>query len=270
MAPHDDIQEQLTDYALGELPSAARARVEVHLAECPECASEARELTLAYHSMGLAETAVAPPAHLKARVLANLERESVTTVPSRASAGPRTSRPARLHPAWLALAATAVLVLGGMLVVSQQRAARLTQEVRRVDAEAARLATEAATVATQADLAVAILTATDLRRIDLQGFDVSRDATARAYWSSTRGLLIVADRLPTPPPGRTYQVWLIGSGSAGPVSAGLIDGRRTGRGMLIVPPPGGVGGGTVTVAVTDEPDGGLPAPTGSKHLAGSL
>ena len=38
--------------------------------------------------------------------------------------------------------------------------------------------------------------------------------------------------------------------------------------MLIVPAPQGVAG-TVTVAVTDEPPGGLSAPTGGKHLAGS-
>jgi hypothetical protein len=40
--------------------------------------------------------------------------------------------------------------------------------------------------------------------------------------------------------------------------------------MLIVPPPGGVAGSGVTVAVTDEPPGGLPSPTGSKHLLGSV
>ena len=121
----------------------------------------------------------------------------------------------------------------------------------------------------QADLVVSILTATDMRRIDLSGFDASRDATARAYWSPRQGLLIVADRLPAPPPGRVYQVWLIGSGSAGPVSAGLINAEQGGRGMLIVPPPRGVTEQAVTVAVTDEPRGGLPAPTDQKHLAGS-
>jgi hypothetical protein len=122
----------------------------------------------------------------------------------------------------------------------------------------------------QADRAVAILTAPDLRRIDLEGFNASRSATARAYWSSTQGLLIVADQLPLPPPGRVYQVWLIGSQSAAPVSAGLMDRPTTGRGMLIVPPPSGVAGSGVTVAVTDEPPGGLSAPTGSKHFAGSI
>ena len=268
MERHADIWEQLTDYALGELGPQARERVEAHLAVCAECALEARELSSAYQSVGLSTTPVTPPASVKGRVLSSLES---TRVPNLLPVAPALGDVAAARPGrgWLAIAAAAVLVLGGMLAVSQQRAARLADELRRVDAEVARLASEAEKVAGQADLAVAILTAPDMRRIDLQGFDVSRNATARAYWSGTKGLLIVADRLPAPPPGRTYQVWLIQDGTPAPVSAGLIDGRP-GRGMLIVPPPGGPTGRSVTVAVTDEPDGGLTAPSGSKHLVGSM
>jgi hypothetical protein len=71
-----------------------------------------------------------------------------------------------------------------------------------------------------------------------------------------------------PPPGRIYQVWIIGG--SGPVSAGLLGEQGSGRGMLIAPPPDRATPGPVTVAVTDEPPGGLPAPSGSIRLAGSL
>ncbi len=267
MERHEDIRELLADYALGELSPEARARVDAHLAVCAECALEARGFSTAYESVGLSATSMTPPASIKGRVLASLESTRVGEPGP--VAPPIGVAPVRPDRRWLAIAAAAVLVLGGMLAVSQQRAARLADELRRVDAEAERLVAEAATVAGQADLAVAILTAPDMRRIDLQGFDLSRDATARAYWSGTKGLLIVADRLPVPPPGRTYQVWLIRDGTPAPVSAGLIDGHA-GRGMLIVAPPGGATGRSVTVAVTDEPDGGLPAPSGSKHLVGSM
>ena len=268
MERHEDIWEQLTDYALGELSAPARERVDAHLAGCANCAREAQELSKAFQSIGQSVAPMAPPAALRERALASLGSARMAEVPSTVPV-PRRATAAGSSRHWLALAAMAVLVLGGMLAVSQQRAGRLADDLRRSDAEAARLASEAAAVAGQADLAVAILTAPDMRRIDLQGFELSRDAAARAYWSDTRGLLIVADRLPVPPPGRTYQVWLIRDGTPGPVSAGLIDGRL-GRGMLIVAPPGGPSGRPVTVAVTDEPDGGLPAPSGSKHLVGSM
>jgi anti-sigma-K factor RskA len=161
-----------------------------------------------------------------------------------------------------------VLALGGLLALSMQRTARLGEALRSLDSETEQLRRRASETSAQADLAVSILTAPDMRRIDLAGFDAARNAVARGYWSASKGLLIVADRLPSPPPGRTYQVWLIGSSSAGPVSAGLLE--ESARGMLIVPPPGGVTGSTITIAVTDEPPGGLPAPTGGKHLVGSL
>lgn len=270
MERHDDIRDQLADYVLGELSTAARHRVQEHLDGCPECAAHAQELSAAFHGVGLAEEPVRLPAHLKARVLASLQRESRVPGSARALPVVHTRRPRGVHPGWLAAAAAGLVVLGGMLAVSQQRAGRLVEQLRHEVESTARLTTEAGIVADQADLAVAILTSTDMRRIDLEGFDVSRNATARAYWSATKGLLIVADRLPPPPSGRTYQVWLIGGGNQGPVSAGLIDARPGGRGMLIVPPPGEVTGGNVTVAVTDEPVGGLPAPTGAKHLVGSL
>jgi anti-sigma-K factor RskA len=269
MTRHDEIRELLTDYVLGDLPPGENASVRRHLDGCPECAAEVRDLSIAFHAIGQSVEPVAPPADLKERVLDSLARERQGA--HHLEAPTLSARPPRgWRPVWLAAAALAILALAGLLAAAQQRAARLQDALRAAEHDVARLTGEAATVAGQADLAVAILTATDMRRIDLQGFEASRDATARAYWSATQGLLIVADRLPAPPPGRAYQVWLIGESATGPVSAGLIDTRNTGRGMLIVPPPAGSAAGSVTVAVTDEPIGGLAAPTGSKHLAGSL
>ena len=260
--------EHLAGYALGELPVDVRLRVEAHLAGCAECAREARELCRTFDAVGVSAVPIAPPPALRSRLLAQIESARARRVVS--IAPPASASPSRrFSQPWLAAAAALLLVLGGMLALSQHRMAQLVEERRAAEASITRLTEEAAAVAKQADLAVAILTAPDMRRIDLQGFDVSRNATARAYWSGDKGLLIVADRLPAPPRGRIYQVWLIGAGAPGPVSAGLIDGR-SGRGMLIVPAPGGLTGRSVTVAVTDEPDGGLPAPSGNKHLVGSM
>lgn len=267
MDRHDSIQPLLTDYVLGELTSLEKRRVEAHLAECTTCASEVRDMSLAFQSIGLQEAPVVPPPHLRARVLEHLSQH----VAEGQQGGRRASVPSRrgVHPAWLAAAAVGILALGTLLALSMERTARMSDDLQARASEAQRLAQQIAATEAQADLAVAILTAADMRPIDLAGFEASRDARARAYWSATQGLLIVADRLPQPPPGRIYQVWLIGSSSPDPVSAGLIEAPRSGRGMLIVPAPRGVTGSTVTVAVTDEPPGGLPAPTGSKHLVGS-
>jgi anti-sigma-K factor RskA len=257
MNRHEHVQDLLTGHALDELSLAERQEVDAHLAECDICANDARELALAFDQVGSSETPVAPPPELRAKVLRRLSSEQ-RSVPRR-----------NMGRIWLALAATLVLGLAGGLFVTLQRQAQLREQLRTTMAERATLADQIATTGAQADRVVAILTAPDMRRSDLQGVDASTNSVARAYWSVTQGLLIVADRLPAPPPGRAYQVWLIGA-SGGPVSAGLIEGPRSGRGILIAPSPLGVPAGPVTVAVTDEPAGGLSSPTGSKHLIGSI
>ena len=262
---HATIEPLLTDYVLGELDPAQRQDVETHMAGCAACTKEVRELTGAFHSIGVAETPVAPPAALKARVLARLQSGAAAVKPAADRRPPRwTSNP------WLfAAAATLIVGLGSLLALSMQRTARLNDALRRADAVYDEITERLSQNDTQADLAVSILTASDMRRVDLSARDGSREAVGRAYLSPSKGLLIVADQLPEPPSGRVYQVWLIGNRSPGPVSAGLLQHPRSGRGMLIVPAPPGVTGDTITVAITDEPPGGLPAPTGAMHLVGS-
>jgi hypothetical protein len=85
----------------------------------------------------------------------------------------------------------------------------------------------------QTDLALSILTAGDMHEIPMTGSEAAAIAAARAYWSPARGLLVVADRLPAPPTGRIYQVWVIPDQQK-PVSAGLLGEQSGGRGMLIV------------------------------------
>ena len=113
--------------------------------------------------------------------------------------------------------------------------------------------------------AMTVLTAPDLARVDLEGQPVAPDARARAFWSRSRGLVFSASRLPSLRPGRTYQVWVVTASA--PVSVGLLTPDEAGRaqGMFVTPadiaPP-------VAMAVTEEPAGGVPSPTGAKYLVG--
>jgi anti-sigma-K factor RskA len=132
----------------------------------------------------------------------------------------------------------------------------------------AQLRAQVAGYAEQTDRALAILGATDLRQMSLTAGTGTGASGARAFWSPTRGLLVVVDRLPAPPVNRVYQVWVIAG--ATPVSAGLLATPAAGPRMLIAPPPReGLAEG-VTIAITDEPAGGLRAPSGTIHLSGAL
>jgi anti-sigma-K factor RskA len=281
MDRHDTIGAMLDEYALGQLSQDDRRDVERHVRECDACATELRDLTLVMEGLALSVDPVTPPPALKQRVLASLARQpqapprstaesNVVTMPTH---GVKVRR--GIHPGWLAAAALVILGLGTALYSSIATRRLLVDDVQQAQSAAAdaqtmvvELRRELDQYAGQADLAVSILTASDMQSVPMAGREDATGSTARAYWSPTRGLLIVANDLPVPPPGRIYQVWIIGGGM--PVSAGLLGERGSGRGMLIAPPPGGFAGGPVTVAVTDEPPGGLAAPTGMIRLAGSI
>jgi len=261
MDRHEDIVARLGDYALGDVTADERDAIERHVAGCAECTDELRELMLVMEVLARAPGTAVPPLALRTRVLSAIADEARAAAPARVAP----VSPGRgWSTGWLAAAAALILVLAASAYLANERARQASDVLRGRDREIADLRQRLDEFSGQTDLALSILTAADLQRIELAGSATG----ARAYWSATRGLLVAADQLPVPPPGRVYQVWLIGGGA--PVSAGLLGTPRTGRGMLIAPPPGGLARGPITVAVTDEPPGGLPAPTGAKHLVGSI
>ncbi len=278
---HDTIGAMLDEYALGQLSQSDRRDVETHLRECGTCTADLRDLTVVMEGLAHSVDPVTPPPALKKRVIAALALQSqepprsafdsnVVSLPPRAVAVRR-----GLNVGWLAAAAIVILGLGAALYSSYATRRLLVDDVQEAQAGAAEaqaaatsLQRQLAQYQQQADLAVSILTAGDMQPIAMEGREDATGSTARAYWSPTRGLLIVANDLPLPPAGRIYQVWVIGGSM--PVSAGLLGEQGSGRGMLIAPPPPGLVPGSVTVAVTDEPPGGLSVPTGDIRLAGSI
>jgi Anti-sigma-K factor rskA len=213
--------------------------------------------------LGQAVPQVDPPAELRARVL--------SSVGSRSAAPARS--PARPVAWWLATAASLMLATGLTLYTAQLRSriAGLETELRdtraRADAAELRMA-DAQRTASGAQNAVAILTAPDVARVDLAGQQpVSPTASARAFWSRSRGMVFNASNLPPLPAGRTYQLWVVTAQA--PISAGLLTPDTQGSVSEVFNTPPDIPQ-PVAMAVTIEPAGGVPAPTGDKYLIGTL
>lgn len=266
---HAMIADRLEAYVLDQLPEPERREVEAHLQVCATCAKEAVELRAVLEGVAESVPAVTPLPALRERVLAAVaaETQEPPRLDHRVGIAQQPRRPMR---AMLPLAAAAVLVLAvGVIAFRLDRSRReLAGELSRMQVVNVELQERLKRFNAQTDLALSILAASDMREIPLEGRESAVAAAARAYWSPARGLLVVADRLPAPPAGRVYQVWIIEDGQ--PVSAGLLGEEPGNRGMLIVTPPRPGTGASVTVAVTDEPPGGLPAPSGTIRLAGSI
>jgi anti-sigma-K factor RskA len=256
----DEITELAALYALGGLEGEDRARFEALLeGGDPTALAAVRQFedTLA----GLAAaTPEAPPASVKAALLARIEAEgrptsraSVTPLPDRA--GPR----GMLWPVvWGgALAAGLAALAVGLTVGSsyEKRVTALGQESATLRGELERQ-----------QAVIALIRDPSTQVVSLAGLKPAPAAKARMFWHARAGGLLIAAGLPAPPESKTYQLWAI-AGKQAPVSAGVFGVDAKGTGSLRVPPLPGVG--TVDVfAVTLEPAGGLPGPSGEMYLAG--
>jgi anti-sigma-K factor RskA len=140
---------------------------------------------------------------------------------------------------------------------------RLIDAVVKLQASEERVAATAAQV-TAVRASLALVTAPDTLDLRLAGQRPSPGASGRAFHSPSRGVLFAANDLPQLPPDRVYQVWLLTRGA--PISAGLFRPDAQGNVTTAFDPipnaPAPVG-----FAVSIEPDGGVPAPTGAIYLA---
>ncbi|NOT57738.1 MAG: hypothetical protein HOP18_24295 [Deltaproteobacteria bacterium] len=89
-------------------------------------------------------------------------------------------------------------------------------------------------------------------------------------WNDQRkAWVFYAFGMPPAPEGKEYQVWFM-TDKEGPVSAGLFSPDQDGVGQVLAATPSRFHGDIRAVAVTLEPAGGLPKPSGEMYLRGSL
>ena len=142
--------------------------------------------------------------------------------------------------------------------LANQRVAATRENADRKIAEAEQTARNAQTVSD-------VLAAPDLIRFNVTSGETTPRAYAQLLWSRSRGLVFSGSRVPPAPAGSTYQAWLLTA--AEPVSAGVFVPDQAGRVMMVAQDPPRVPRPVTGVAVTLEPTGGRPAPSGPTLLA---
>jgi anti-sigma-K factor RskA len=272
---HDELRQLAGAYVLDALEPAERAEFAAHLATCTECTAEVRALRGIVSALPYTVPQIDPPFALRQRVLASVgaagtDRATRGGAFEAASALPR--RGAFASRGWLSLAALLVIAvsLGTYAMSLRQRLTVIEQQLQnaivRLDRTERQL-DAASREAQAAQVRLAVLTASDLLQVNLAGQAPAPGASGRAFWSRSRGLLFAASQLPPLPGGRTYQLWFLQSPGTTPVSAGLVKPDEAGRVALGFDSPPNLPQPT-GFALSIEPEGGVPAPTGALYLAG--
>ena len=244
-----DPSNQTGSYALGGLDDSETAAFEKHLAENADLRAEVTGLGDTAVMLGLAVTPEAPPASLKASIMAQLD-----ATPQRAAEVPVASAPADPVPAapvpgplearaqrrWssrpvVALASAAAVI--GLIAGGGVLATTAFQNNQRQE---------------QADVFAAINAANDAQRrtVDLA------DGSATLVWSNELlASALIVDGLESLPADKVYELWYIGEEGARSAGTFTADGTRTWRVL-----EGDMQAGDI-VGVTVEPRGGSVQPT---------
>jgi anti-sigma-K factor RskA len=248
----DEIIELAALYALGGLEGEDRARFEALLESGDADATAAvHDFQDALATLAASQSA-APPRAVKAALMARIDAE-------RRPAAPPSRRSALWPAVWasaLAAGLAALIVALSVSITYEKRVAELAKESAVLRGQLER---ERSVIALVQDPAT--------RVVALAGLRPAPEAKARMLWHARAGgLLLVSGGLPVAPEGKAYELWII-VGKNSPVPAGVFMVDAKGTGSLRVPPMPGMERIDV-FAVTLEPEGGVPAPTGPIYLAG--
>ncbi|HTJ23941.1 MAG TPA: anti-sigma factor [Gemmatimonadaceae bacterium] len=274
---HDEARASLEAAALDALDSPEREAVLAHAATCAECGAELSELRAVAANLALAASSggvdVGSRERIRARLLARAatdrtEEIPVATAPTATGLFRAVNALAWRRGEWLAAAASVLLVLSVAVLaalLNEREHLRDALSAERASAAATRTATDSLRLAVSSrDSLIAGLTGRDVAVMTLTASG-ARSPFARMFWDrATNRWTFVAHDMPPLPGGKTYQLWLVTASAK--ISAGTFEPRN---GDAVVRATYAMPADSLkAIAVTEEPAGGVPQPTGRMVIAG--
>ena len=232
---HNLVRELLPAYALGALEAAEATDVARHVTGCPECRAELSDFERLADALALAVPEAAPPAALRGRLLAAVQREQAQG--SRGAGEQGHSSPPRLPrsravlrqrkalPVY-GLLALAAIVLGGLLWAAVGRLA----------------------------MGEAVVT--------LAPSDVAPSAAGELRFGGGGATLEVVG-LPVLPPAQQYQLWVVRDEQRASGAIFSVNGNGWAEVPVTLDYPAAE---YDRFGITIEPTGGSPGPTGERVL----
>ncbi len=251
---HDQVAIELGAYVLGALEPGEVSRAEQHIQTCGECAAEVAELRAVLEQM--------PPASS----MGILNRERSDEIRARLESMARTSHGSSSQPGlWRALSIAAALALVATGFGYARERAR-SAELQELYSQRVNEARTLASVVRDKGLQIAAITGPAVTVMELSSTGVNAP-TARMFWDrATNRWTVFAHGLARPKAGRAYELWLVTADKK--IPAGVFrpgdDGSAVFTATYALRPAD-----LKAIAVTEEPEAGVSAPTGAIVLLGS-
>lgn len=268
--PYDDrIEELVSAYALGVLDSGELKELEDYIRENPRVYQElVNENEAAFSQLAYVLNSSSPRAGLRSELLADIKAQKETY-----KADTKIPFLQRLQPLWLGLgsAVAAILIislftysrsLNSTVKEQQAKISNLEELVSEKDSEISLLKEE---FGSQSEM-LTFLENPEVVIINLVKTEPDLRAVARVLWNpGDDEALFYGINLPEIPEGKTYQLWAIAGEK--PESLGVFNVDDHGNNVHLIRSLSNFGD-IGTFAVSLEPAGGVPLPTGKIYLAG--
>jgi anti-sigma-K factor RskA len=263
--------EELELLALGALPEDEATALEAHVSGCSVCAANLAQARGHAALLAFSVKQERPSATVKleliGRVRANqaagqADWPSGTRRPdTEGGAAKRRSQARGSWWNWVLVTAAVALALLSFGLSWQNR--RITAELAKERKAAVSLVLDRERI----EQLVGTLTALDTLTVKLAGSGDTANATGTVKFNAKSGMVLYSADLPALPPDKSYQMWLVPASGA-PISAGLLGpGGHTWGNLWTAQVPANTQ--AKAFAVTIEPVGGMPQPTGPKVLIGT-
>jgi hypothetical protein len=252
---HSERHEELLSLVALEVPLGEDAAEYARLLDerCSECEALLPELRLATSALAATVPALRPRGGSREELLAALGPVRRPAERSSSAAG------------WAFAAAAAALFV--IVALDDARLRRQREELRAQNSELAQRVETTRSELARRDLRARVFESDDVRMLFLGGREPQPRARAKVFWSerAKRGILVAGNLEPLPA-DRQYQLWVFVGGK--PVDAGVFDADPSGRALFESKDLATIRTAE-NFAVTVEPRGGVPQPTGPIVLLGA-
>ncbi len=263
----DKYTQYIHAYALGALSNEEVERFEDHLRTgCPECAQEVTEMLAVTSLLSTSVEAQHPSPHVREKILATIAREK-SYEPVRKAVKPglldRVAAAFRQRGFGLALGTTVAVLL--LVIAFSVFVLSLLSTIDEQKVQITALRDEL----TRKEELLSVLQARRVDMVIMNGLEISPQGYGKIIWDPERKVAILQiSNLPIVPKDKDYQLWVIRDKK--PVSAGVFAITSEKDGFFKITPLVETDLKRINAfAVTLEPKGGVPQPTGKMYLLGT-
>ncbi|MEK6569764.1 MAG: anti-sigma factor [Bacteroidota bacterium] len=263
----DKYIEEIPAYVLGALSAKERNKLEEHLKTgCAQCANEITEMLTVASLLSISLETRHPSPKVRDRILSALAQEKTYTPVQKISKPgflDRLTDVFRHRGYGLAYGVTVailVMVIGFSFYVMSL--------LRTIDEQKSQIIALKDDVARKEEL-LAVLQARRVDMVIMNGLEISPEGYGKIIWDPDRKVAILQiSNLPAVPNDKDYQLWVIRDKK--PVSAGVFAIAKEKEGFFRIAPLVETDLNRINAfAVTLEPKGGVPQPTGKMYLLGT-